>query len=286
MTAIKTKDSVFRRGIAGQVRNGAKAKRNIFYIIFFALMAFEGRSQTELPKQKVDSSGVILFLTPNFTYHFVMADLRKEFGNNLSIGTDLCLTTKSNWTADFGFKYYFNGQVTDEVMKSTFENITADGLYIPQNGLATGEVSVDFRAVSFHLQGGKVFPVSQKFRNSGVWIKVGLGVMQHYLQIKNPQQPEYRIPALEPEYAKGYDRLTLGFSLNQFVGYMHLTKKSLLCFYGGVEFYEIFAHRQREYDFNLMRKDDAKPFEGLIGLKIGWIIPLYKHNPYAEYEYR
>ena len=113
-----------------------------------------------------------------------------------------------------------------------------------------------------------------------------MGVMQHYLYIKNPQQPEDRVPALEPEYLKGYDRLTLGFSLNQFIGYMHLTKKNLLCFYGGVEFAEIFAKRQREYDFNLMRKDDVKLFESMIGLKIGWIIPLYKHNPYAEFEYR
>jgi len=108
--------------------------------------------------------------------------------------------------------------------------------------------------------------------------------MQHYLYINNSQTDP--TPALSTEYRKGYDRLTLGFSLNQFIGYMHLTKKNLLCFYGGVEFYEIFAARQREYDFTLMRKDDAKLFESLIGIKVGWIIPLYKHNPYSEYEFR
>ena len=259
--------------------------------VFAVLLTFKGFSQVDFSGQKVDSSGLIFFLTPNFSYHFSMADLRKEFGNNLSIGTDICLKTKRNWTIDFGFKYYFNGKVEPAVLDSTFKHITAklpdgSGIFIDRSGKASSEVMVDFRGLSFHLEGGKVIPVSQKFRNSGIWVKLGMGVMQHYLHIKNPQQPEERVPAIEPEYRKGYDRLTLGFSLNQFIGYIHLTKKNLFCFYGGVEFSEIFARRQREYDFNLMRKDDSKLFESLTGIKIGWIIPLYKHNPYAEFEYR
>ena len=257
-----------------------------FYIIFAVLMASQGFSQIELPKQRVDSAGLICFMAPNFTYNFTMADLRKEFGNNLSIGTDISLKTKSNWSIDFGFKYYFNGKVNSEILDSTFKYLRPNStFFISNSGAATGEIAVEFRAISFHLQGGKIIPVSKRFQNSGIWLKIGVGVMQHYLYIKNPEDKNF-VPALKPEYKKGYDRLTLGFSLNQFVGYMHLTKKNLLCFYGGVELYEIFAHRQREYDFNLMRKDDAKLFESLIGLKVGWIIPLYKHNPYAEYEYR
>jgi hypothetical protein len=252
-------------------------------ILFSILMTVNGLAQIELPKQRVDSSGLILFLAPNFTWNLPMADLRKEFGNNLSIGMDICLKTKSNWSIDFGFKYYFSGKVDSGVYDKTFEHITANGLFIPNGGLATHEMEVDFRGVSFHLQGGKIIPLFKKYQNSGLWMKVGVGVMQHYLHIKNPMQ---QVPSLTPEYCKGYDRLTLGFTLNQFIGYMHLTKKNLLCFYGGVEFYESFAKRQREYDFNLMRKDDAKLFESLVGLKIGWIIPLYKHNPYAEFEYR
>lgn len=260
----------------------------IFLCLAFFILTIKGFSQIELPKQKVDSAGLFCFLTPNFSYNITAADLRKEFANNLSIGTDICLKTKSNWSIDLGFKYYFNGRVDTTLIDNTFKHITvklSDGssTFIENSGKASGEIAVDFRAISFHLQGGKVIPVSQKYRNSGIWLKMGIGVMQHYLYIKNP---ENKVPAITPEYRKGYDRLTLGFSLNQFVGYMHLTKKNLFCLYGGVEFYEVFAHRQREYDFNLMRKDDAKLFESMIGLKIGWIIPLYKHNPYAEFEYR
>ena len=264
-----------------------KPFRIIFCSVFFVLTSFNGFSQIELPKQRVDSAGLILFLTPNFSYNFSMADLRKEFGNNLSIGTDICLKTKSNWSIDFSFKYYFNGKVENAVLDSTFQHITANGIFINRSGAASSEIQVDFRGVSFHLQAGKVIPVFHKFRNSGIWVKLGMGVMQHYLYIKNPQDQVPAIAAKDPDnYQAGYDRLTLGFSLNQFIGYMHLTKKNLLCFYGGIEFSEIFAKRQREYDFNLMRKDDAQPFESLVGIKIGWIIPLYKHNPYTEFEYR
>jgi hypothetical protein len=103
------------------------------------------------------------------------------------------------------------------------------------------------------------------------------------MNIKTPQE---EIRSLSGEYKKGYDKLTLGFSLYQFVGYAHMTKRNLFCLYGGVEFFENFAKRQRDYDYSLMRKDDAKRFEAMIGFKIGWIIPLYKHDPNAVFHYR
>lgn len=245
-------------------------------------MPLKGYAQTEVHRIKVDSSNLFVFLTANFSYNFTLADLRKEFGDNLSIGADFGIKTKNNWSVDFGFKYHFSGKFDSLIGEDLFKYIASDGNFFTENGLPM-KLNVDFRGLNFQLQAGKVIPVSQKFRNSGIWVKLGIGVMQHYLHIKTNQN---EIPSLTNEYKKGYDRLTLGFTLNQFIGYMHLTKKNLLCFYGGIEFSEIFAKRQREYDFNLMGKDNSKLFESMIGIKVGWIIPLYKHDPHSEFEYR
>ncbi|MDR1878027.1 MAG: hypothetical protein LBQ64_00510 [Bacteroidales bacterium] len=258
-------------------------KRFILFLILSSTLFSGAYAQIETRVPRTDSAGLFVFLAPNFTYNFVMADLRKEFGNNFAIGADLAVKMKNNWSIDFGFKYFFGGLVEESVIDSAFKHLTSDGLFIGNNGVAVNDIEVEFRGIAFHLQAGRVIPVTKRYRNSGIWIKMGIGVTQHYMNIKNP---ENKVLSLVDEYKKGYDRLTIGFSLYQFVGYAHMNRRNLFCLYGGIEFYENFAKRQRAYDFSLMRKDNAKLFETMIGLKIGWIIPLYRHNPNAVFYYR
>jgi hypothetical protein len=258
-------------------------RRFLFFVFCVILLGTKGFAQIETRIPRTDSAGLFVMLNPNFTYNIVMADLKKDFGNNLAIGTDIGIKMKSNWSIDFGFKYYFGGKVSQTLIDSTFKYLTVDGHFISNTGAATGEIEVEFRGVSFHLQGGKIIPVTKRYRNSGIWIKAGVGVTQHFMNIKNP---ENRVYFLDKEYRKGYDKLTIGFSLYQFIGYAHMNQRNLFCIYGGIEFMENFAKRQREYDFSLMRKDDGKRFETMIGFKIGWIIPLYRHNPNTVFYYR
>jgi len=252
-------------------------------MICVALFTERGYSQIEKPVSKVDSAGLFVILTPNFTYNIVLADLKKEYGNNFAIGTDVGVKMKNNWSIDFGFKYLFGGDVRQDVIDSTFKNLVCDGYFIASNGVASSEIELEFRGVSFYLQAGKIISVTKRYRNSGMWIKCGMGVTQHFMNIKNP---ENKVLSLTPEYRKGYDKLTLGFSLYQFIGYAHMNKRNLFCLYGGIEFFENFAKRQREFDFSLMKKDDSKRFEAMVGFKIGWIIPLYKHDTNREFYYR
>lgn len=264
-------------------------KKHFFlFIICIVFLFTKGYSQLEIRVSRVDSAGLFVFLSPNFTYNIVMADLKKEFKNNLAIGADVGVKLKSNWSIDFGFKYYFGGEAHQHVIDSSFKNIVVDGFFITSSGTATTDITFEFRGVSFHLQAGKIIPVTKRYRNSGIWLKAGLGVTQHFMNIKNLENaiPHLMSGKNGPEYKKGYDRLTIGFSLYQFIGYAHFNKRNLFCAYAGVEFFENFAKRQREYDYSLMRKDDSKLFEVMIGFKIGWIIPLYKHDPNAVFYYR
>jgi hypothetical protein len=260
-------------------------KRTFFFLFCAILLSTKVYSQIETRISKTDSAGLFVILAPNFTYNIVMADLRKDYGNNLAIGADIGVKMKSNWSIDFGFKYYFGGKVDAGLIDSTFKNLVVDGFFIEgkNGGSATSEIELEFRGVSFHLQAGKIIAVTKRYRNSGIWIKAGIGVTQHFMNIKNPEDMVF---SLAKEYKKGYDKLTLGFSLYQFIGYAHINRRNLFCMYGGVEFMENFAKRQRVYDYSLMRKDNTKRFETMIGIKIGWIIPLYRHNPNTVFYYR
>jgi hypothetical protein len=261
-------------------------KRLFLFLICTVLFSTNVFSQIETRVSKTDSAGLFVILTPNFTYNIVLEDLQKDYGNNLAIGTDIGIKMKSNWSIDFGFKYYFGGKVSQELLDSTFKYLHVDGFLIDKNEIRSNEVFQysEFRGVSFHLQVGKVISVTKRYRNSGIWIKMGIGVTQHFMNIKNSRENE--VLSLQKGYKEGYDKLTLGFSLYQFIGYVHMNKRNLFCMYGGVDFMENFAKRQRQYDYSLMRKDNSKRFEAMIGFKIGWIIPLYRHNPHAVYYYR
>lgn len=240
-------------------------------------------SQVQIKRSTTDSAGLITYISANYSYNFILknSDLYNESTNLMGIGANLSLKTKSNWTIETGFNYYFAGKVkgTD----SMFSMITnAAGLIMDGNGTAAN-IEVDTRGWSLRLEGGKIFPVSKKMQNAGIHAKLGVGILQRNVFIKNPDN---LVACLTEEYKKGYDRLTLGVSLYQYIGYTHLSSIKYSCFYGGIEFYEIFSKRQRDYDFNLMGKDNRKFFDVLIGLKFGWIVPLYKKEYIDTYYFR
>ena len=262
--------------------NTVKKRFILFFLVIFLPNSFVF-SQIQMKRSTTDSAGLIAYVSANYSYNFILknSDLYKESTNLMGVGANLSLKTKSNWTIETGFNYYFAGKVkgTD----SMFAMITnAAGLIMDGNGTAAN-IEVDTRGWSLRLEGGKIFPISKKMQNAGIHAKLGVGVLQRNVFIKNPDN---LVACLTEEYKKGYDRLTLGVSLYQYIGYTHLSNIKYSCFYGGIEFYEIFSKRQRDYDFNLMGKDNRKFFDVLIGLKFGWIVPLYKKEYIDTYYFR
>ena len=104
--------------------------------------------------------------------------------------------------------------------------------------------------------------------------------MQHKIRIENDENQAKQISG---DYVKGYDRLTNGFALMQYVGYQYLSNRRLVNFNLGVELYEGFTQNRRSYNFDEMRKDDTKRKDYLFGIRFGWVIPLYKKVPNLYY---
>ncbi len=243
------------------------------------LLAGSLSAQSEL-LSRVDSSCAMVYTGINVGYQWTMADLSAESTNLMDVGLDLAVKNKKNWCLEVGFNYYFSGKVkgTD----SLFRFITnQDGSIIDGNG-SPADIDVDQRMWALRLVAGKTFPISENYRNSGIQLKLGATMLQRYVYIKNP---ENKVAALTDEYKKGYDRLTSGFGLYQYLGYIHLQKR-LNSFYAGIEATEVFSHRQRDWDFSLMRKDDRRFMDIMVGIRLGWIIPLYRQETQDTFYFR
>jgi hypothetical protein len=103
----------------------------------------------------------------------------------------------------------------------------------------------------------------------------GAGFMQHKINIFDQDKT---IPQLRGDYRKGYDRLTNGWYLEQFVGYNMFDKSGLLNFHIGLDFVAGFTKGRRDFLYDVMRKDDASRIDLLFGLRGGWYIPIFKHK--------
>lgn len=207
-------------------------------------------------------------------------DLGERFGIFFSAGPGFTFKSKGNWVFSASFDYLFGSVVKNQ--DSLFRYIqTSHGFIIDGDGLPA-DVSVQMRGYKFTGRFGKLIPVGRTNPNSGLLLMAGGGYMIHKIDIS---VLENMAPQLRGDYAKGYDRLTAGFSANQFIGYQHLSNKRKINFFFGLEITEAFTKSQRDYDFDRMAPDTQNRLDIMIGLRAGWILPLYGRAPQDYYYY-
>ena len=205
------------------------------------------------------------------------------FKNNFAVGPGFTFKSASNWTVGFHFDYMFGANMRD----SAFFNGTLandQGIVIDGNGLVSqGGITAEGRYWTVQADFGKIIPVN-RWKNSGIWLRLGAGYFSHRLRLDDFGN---QYPQLEGNYAKGYDRRSGGFVLNQFVGYQFVRKNRMLNFYIGLEFHEMWTKPNRNYVFYEGPTDDMKAkFSGMVGFKAGWNIPLYERKTTTTFYYR
>lgn len=228
-----------------------------------------------------DSSINVPMIYGFYGYQMTGGDLRERYGNFSAVGPGFQVKLKSNWMFGVEYNHYWGARVKneDEILHNF---LTSDG----------NVIALDGSYASFYLKGrgfrinanfGRLFPVLSPNPNSGIFIMAGAGYLQHWIRIRVNE--EKIIPGFEGDYGKGYDRLTNGFSLNQFVGYLYIGNSRILNFYVGWEFMQAWTTSQREVDFDTGKKTEGTGFETLNGFKVGWIIPIHKRTPKEFYYY-
>lgn len=216
-----------------------------------------------------------------YGYQWPGGEMKEQFGSNSIVGPGFMWKTKSNWLfgAEYNFIFGNNVKNSAEIFKYI---MNSDGNVISGDG--TPSVVATFeRGSTMGLKFGKLFPVIKNDQNSGIFVTLGAGYINHKIRIEVENQSA---PQLKGDYRRGYDRLSGGLMLSQAVGFMYFGKSRLLNFTFSIEAFEGWTEAYRDYYFDTMAPPtEGKQFDFLIGPKIVWMIPIRERGVKDFYYY-
>jgi len=229
----------------------------------------------QLSAQKIakDSAEKVCLLGPSFIYQEPGGDLADRFDYNFNVGGTFMMKLKSNWLLGIEGQFIFGDKLKQNNILDSIR--TQLGFVLGTNG-GYADVFLYERGFQFFVKGGKIFPVFHSNPNSGIMITAGAGLLQHKVRIENDDN---NVPQLHGDYLKGYDRLTNGLSITEYVGWIYLGKNHIANFSVGFEFTQAFTKSRRSFNFDEMKRDDASRLDLLSGFKVSWFIPFYKRKP-------
>jgi hypothetical protein len=219
--------------------------------------------------QKTDGKGLAILVNMHYGLGFPSQDLATRFGNHSSTGGGIeLMTDKGRWILGTDFSYIFGKKVTDNPVAGLYnvEN------YIYGNNKELGVIFLRERA--FVMQGyvGKLIPIHPSTGRAGLRLTLGAGYMQHKIRV---QDDGGAIVQVAGDYAKGYDRLSGGFTITQSIGYQYLSQNRRINFILSLEANQAFTKSLRDWDFATKRKDDAQRKDFIFGARATWILPFY-----------
>jgi hypothetical protein len=251
--------------------------RKIFFsLVILSFIVNHGFSQVSIK----DSSIVVPAIYGTYAYQLPGGDLAKRFGGNSSIGGGFMVKLKSNWILAAEGNYLFGGTVKNG--DSLMRNIaTTEGFVINANGYYS---EIAFAERGFNIIGkfGKLFPVISPNPNSGPVIMIGGGFLQDKIRIHDGDNTA---PQVYGDYKKGYDRLNNGWLVSGSIGYLYLGESRLINFFVGFEFMQSWTKYRRARNFDTGKQDNSTLSSQFYGIKVKWIIPLYKRKPKDFYLY-
>jgi hypothetical protein len=219
----------------------------------------------------VDTANNIPLVSIHFSGQRPLGDLADRYGDNIAVGGNFIYKFKKNWTLGAEGNYFFSNNVKEDVLVNLK---TADGYVIDNEGYPA-DLRLNERGWTAFIVGGKLFPVLSPNPNSGPLINLGFGYMQHKIHFYDANK---KVAAINGDLKKGYDRLTGGFAMNQFLGYAYLSNNRLVNLIFGFEFYEGFTKSYRGFNYDTGLPDTKSRMDLMVGFRIGWILPLYQRS--------
>lgn len=199
-------------------------------------------------------------------------DMAKRFGISYRIGATIHYKTKSNWVIGPKVEFIIGSKIKEDSLMS---NITDEfGNHINQDGYRLGVAKFE-RGYMIGIEGGRIFNISKTNSDNGILALTTIGFMQHKINIFDRDKT---IPQLRDDYRKGYDRLTNGLFLEQYIGYAYFSNNGLLNFNIGLDIAAGFTKLRRDYQYDIMRGDNSSRMDILFGIRGGWYIPIFKRK--------
>ncbi len=220
----------------------------------------------------LENAKTIPMFTVNYSLQFPQKDLAERYGVNSMIGSSFSLKLKSNFIIGIEASYLFGNNlkedgIFDKIKTSNGEMINLYGEY--------ADYILSERGFFMGAKLGYLFPVFSPNENSGILIYANFGLLQHKIRIENNGN---NTPQIINDYAKGYDRLTNGFAINEFVGYSYMSDDGNYNFYAGIEYYQAWTKNRRDFNFDTKQQDNSDRQDFLYGIRVGWIIPIKRQT--------
>ena len=252
-------------------------------IVFNFLLAMTALGQSYSAR----NLGPVMTVNISYAYQLPAGDLVDRFGNNFNAGGGVDFLTRNNFIVGAQANYIFGNEVK-EVLTTDLERALATGENAIYGNALVGEPSsYQLKQRGFYVGGhiGKLFPISPDNKRSGIRVTVGAGYLQHKIRVQD--DPQAFVPVLGGAYKEGWDKLTSGLGITEFVGYQLLSKNRLLNIAFGLEFTQGFTRGKRDYDFQTRNTEISHPRrkDHLVGLRLNWSLPLYFEGEAQEIYY-
>lgn len=243
--------------------------------LFFLVNPFDGQCQRNVR----DSTLSFVSLGANIGLQTPFADLAERFGYGGIVGGELMLKTKSNFTYEGQYGFFFGNRVKEDTILKPL--LTSQNFIINREG-EPADVFIHERGFIINAKFGKIFTVIGPNVNSGLHLALGAGFMQHKIRIQEQSQ---KVPQLQGEYIKGYDRLSNGAMISQSIGYSHFSNYKLINYYIGFELHEAFTQNRRSINYDTGKRDSQNRIDIMGSVIFRWYFPMYKRQPQEFYFY-
>lgn len=216
------------------------------------------------------NKGEGLLFKISYAFQSPAGDLLDRFGNGYTIGIGLdYITSESNWLLGIDGGLLFGNQVKIDVLS----NLRTPEGFIIANDRVPADVQLRERGLYIGGLIGKIISFSEINKRSGLKLTLGMGLFQHKIRIQD--DPVRAVSQLTGDYKKGYDRLTNGLALNEFIGYQMLSPNGRINFYAGIDMTQGFTKSRRDFNFDNRTVEEENRIDMLFGFKVGWILPFY-----------
>jgi hypothetical protein len=197
-------------------------------------------------------------------------DLADRFGGGWSVDGGVSLVPRA-LNLEFGLRAQFS--FGDQVKEDPLASLRTDEGFLIGNQRAPADIQLRYRSLFIGPSLGYTLKIGTNQR-AGLHLKSTFGYLFH--KIRFQKDPIQRVPQLDDEFLPGYDRLTGGFAIHQFVGYQQLALDGVLNFYIGGELTAGFTSHLRQLDFDtgLPPSPDGRT-DLILGFKAGLIVPFY-----------
>lgn len=222
-------------------------------------------------KKKEAKHGFIICLNGNFDIPEM--DMAKRFGLSYRIGPSIMHKSKNNWL--FGVKgdFILGNKIKEDSFLANIKS--SDGSFIASNGYRV-QVDKFERGYLIGLQAGKIISLYKNNSDNGLMLLTSAGFIQHKILISTYKSGD--VPQLKGDYRKGYDRLTNGWFIEQFVGYTYFANNGLVNFNIGLDLMAGFTQGRRDYWIDVNKPGNDKRTDMLIGIRGAWYIPIFKRK--------